>query len=402
MSLDLSIRNITVFVTEKCNFSCSYCFQRERKNPKSMNWDTGKKLLDWYINTASENEKVLSFTFFGGEPLLEFQLIKQMVKYGNAKAEKAGKKIEFGATTNGSLFNQEVAAFWKENNMSLLLSVDGGEQSQNLQRISNNGKKSSELIEKNIPYILEAVPDCTVRMTVTQENQKHIVENLNYLYDKGFRSLAHYPVEAGWDDESLANLDKAYRAAANWYLKKLSLGEKVFMGLYSLIGRRLIEWNAMSDNEKQEVKAPCGAGKGYLGVSVDGKLFPCHRFVSLNDFKGRFLLGDIESGFNTKLRNQFVRITNKSSLGCHTSCQYCEARSICLGGCLVQNLMTSGDMLIPMPAQQFISTMYYETVKDIIELLESRNKKLLQKFLGNNVFESSEKGRESNIVMEPC
>lgn len=210
-------------------------------------------------------------------------------------------------------------------------------------------------------------------MTVTPENASELVDNLDYLYESGFRSFAHYPVERGWQADSLLELDRAYRRAANWYLAKLASGAPLFMGLYSLLARRLIEWRSLSESERREARAPCGAGKGYLGVGVDGSLYPCHRFVSLDDFNGRFAMGSLTKGIDERLRRQFIRITDRAMLGCSVACAHCQAKPICLGGCLVQNLETSGEMLMPMPDQQFISTMYYEIVSDMIETINSRN-----------------------------
>jgi uncharacterized protein len=346
-----------------------------------MDWITAKDVIDWYLGEASEDSQNLLLTFFGGEPLIEFHLIQRMVEYTEELAAKLRKKVEFSATTNGSLFTDKVARFWKDHHITLLLSVDGAPKTQNSGRPTLGGKTSSRLIEKTLPIIRETVPNCTVRLTVTPENSDYLVENLQYLYDYGFRSLAHYPVDQGWDKPALVRLDMAYRAAANWYLNGLSCGKHVHMGLFSLIARRLIEWNEMNQEQRRAPQVPCGAGKGYLGIGVDGTIYPCHRFVSLDNFAGRFTLGHVRTGINNRLRNQFVRITNHSMLGCHTVCSHCEARCICSGGCLVQNLTATGDMFMPMPAQQFISTMYFEIARDILNTLEAKRKDLLPLFL---------------------
>jgi uncharacterized protein len=364
-----------------------------------MTWKTGKEVLNWYLRDASEDTKTVSLTFFGGEPLLEFTLIQQMVEYGNELAYKLNKKIEFGATTNGSLFTEKVAKFWKEHKLSLLLSVDGAPITQNSQRITKNGKDSSKLIEKAFPLIRDAVSDCVVRLTVTPENADLLVENLEYLYERGFRSFAHYPVEEGWNKQTLLVLDRAYRNSANWYLQKLLSGVRIFMGLYTLIARRIIEWNKMTPEQRAAPDAPCGAGKGYLGIGVDGTIYPCHRFVSLDNFAGRFQLGHIQKGIEHRTRNQFVRITNHSMLGCHTVCDHCLVNPICRGGCLVQNLMTTSEMLMPMPAQQFISTMYFEISSDILRVIEENNPKLMSVFLNGY---SIDEDKKDNLLVASC
>lgn len=144
--LDLAVRNLTVYVTEACNFDCSYCFQRQHTRARTMDFDTSRRLIDWYVEQASGEAEVLSYTFFGGEPLLEFELIVRTVEYGLEKAARSGKRIEFGATSNGSLFSRQVASFWKKHGLSLLLSVDGAPASQDRRR-ARNGRAGSALAQ---------------------------------------------------------------------------------------------------------------------------------------------------------------------------------------------------------------------------------------------------------------
>ena len=364
--LPLAVPNITVYVTNRCNLKCDYCFQAGRDSGR-MTPETGRQTLDWFIRSASGAATELVCTFFGGEPLLEFDLIRKLVDYGDKKAARAGKKIRFGATTNGTLFTRKMQEFWREHKMSILLSVDGGEAAQNLHRKTARGGGSFELLERAIPLIREVLPSATARLTVTPQTMPYLMDSVRFLAEtKGFTSVAPYPVEQGWNRE--------FRKVANWFLERAQAGH--YVEVESIVNNI----RKLTANKKvTRAVLPCGVGKGYLAVSVDGGIYPCHRFVSSNDFRGAFRLGDVWKSVEPRLQAPFLRLTSKNVLGCRVPCEDCEANPICGGGCLAQNHEVCGNMLFPIPDQQHISTMYYDIARQVLAVLRDRAPDILQK-----------------------
>ncbi len=376
------LKQLVLFVTEACNFNCDYCFQGLRTTPRKMDPKTARKSVDWLLAEASGDARKINIGFFGGEPLVNFPLIEEIVDYAEQAAPRYDKTVAFNMTTNGSLFTDKVADFWKRHDISLLLSVDGAPFTQNRHRKSKHGADTSAQVEKNFARILDVHPDCMVRMTITPDTMDHLVDNLDYLFDHGFRAFAHHPVDRGWDRQSLLALDVAVRKAANWCLDKLLTGMKFKQHPFSATAARLCDWDDAAAAENSKPKRSCGAGKGLLAVGVDGTIFPCHRFVSHNDFAGAFPMGTVFDGLNRRMRNQFTRLSNQKMLGCSTTCDACKVRSVCRGGCLARNWEVNGSMFMPAPELEYIATIYYETTKELIGLLETHRRDLLPILLG--------------------
>lgn len=167
----MPISTIDLDLTNNCVLACDYCF-RGKKNPRRLSLETGKAALDWFIKESGNNKK-LSVALFGGEPLMEFKLIKELVPYGQAQAAKVGKSMHFSATTNCVLIDDEKIDFFRKHKMTFHTSIDGGPQSQDMHRKFPNGSGSSAIVEANVKKVLKYWPDRTARMSVSNDTVEH-------------------------------------------------------------------------------------------------------------------------------------------------------------------------------------------------------------------------------------
>lgn len=339
------LSNISLNVAQVCNLSCVYCYgvDGEYGLKGKMNEETAKKSIDFLIN-ESKDQKAISITFFGGEPLLNFPLVKKSVAYAKEQAEKNGKKITFSITTNGTKFSKEVNAFLNENKFSVMVSFDGDKETQDKNRPFRGGKGSYENTLPKIKEFLESRNgNATARATVTNHTSdlKYLKKSLK---DIGFRS-ANATVATVSDfandnrgvstisleDEMMRDVFEADNIESKEILSSIkerkNLSEfrtsKIFNFIFLL-------------KEKRKSKFACGVGRKMVGVAINGDVYPCHRFVGDDKFK----LGNVKD-FDSSSRAKY----SESYVDNHPVCSKCWAKYQCGGGgCIQDNEVMKGDV----------------------------------------------------------
>lgn len=311
----------TIDVTENCNLACTYCFtcgHRRKRLPEDM----GKQIIDFFDDHKDPNADHYEITFWGGEPLLEFKLIKRLTRY----AEKLiGPKVIFGGTTNGILLNEEKLKFLRDHKGKMMISVDGNKEVHDKYRIYPNGKGSWDDVIRKIKLALRFWPDLRLRISLTPELAPTLVEDMRYFYeDIGVNWMAFSPVfELDWTDEDIDILGDQYQELREY----LGKHPNKFCKHVTDPGRGI--WQ----------QYPCGAGRSYVGFSLDGKIWPCHRFNKHNDDPNEMSIGDIWNGFNEK-RQQFLDYPDKRK----EQCGDCEYYKFCAGGCYAVHYDVCGDI----------------------------------------------------------
>jgi uncharacterized protein len=270
----------------------------------------GKKAIDFLFSSPHQS---LSLTFFGGEPLLEYDLVKKLVEYAYHKAKKSDKKIQFGIVSNGSLITNEILNFCKKYKIIFALSCDGMKSSQDAYRILKNGKGTFNLIKANIPKIA-TLDTAIVRLTITPETTPFLYENIKFFYNSGFRKILAFPIDqANWKDNELNILKKQIIKTTKYYLEILKHNRNFILlpHVYYLFD------NFLQNDYFRMHGHSCWAGNEGLCISTDGTIYPCHRFTAME----KFAIGNLDTNqklnLNSVILNKFYKLkTKRDKIGC--------------------------------------------------------------------------------------
>lgn len=282
----MPITNISLDMTSRCVCACDFCFAQcdKPRQTSDITLEQGKKTIDWLFDPQTNGGAPhLEISFWGGEPLIRFDLIKQFVVYAEEKASKSGQTISFGGTTNAVLLTEEKFDFLDEHRCYFMLSIDGQKKHHDAHRPLATGGGSWDIAVKNAQKALERWPFLKVRMSYNAEYIDEFFADILCLYNIGFRDISYSPVSEGdWTEERLAELQNQLNLIHLWYLDKIHQGENLV--LKSVTDTMNCAAHPMGDN------APCGAGRQYVGVSTEGALYPCvpgNTLVKVDDGKYR-------------------------------------------------------------------------------------------------------------------
>ena len=336
------VKALCLHICHDCNLSCKYCFAgkgRYKGKAEYMTFDVAKRAVDFLISNSG-NRKILEMDFFGGEPLMNLDVVKRTVEYAKKEGGKTGKTFLFTLTTNGVLLNDETADYLNREMENVVLSVDGRKEVHDGVRQTVNGKGSYEVIIDNIKKFVKKRGDRRyyVRGTFTNRNLDFSNDVLA-LADMGLDQISLEPVVLGEGDELYIGKDKLpvireeYRKLSRIYLERKKKGEKLFNFFHFNID---LEGGVCL---KKRVSA-CGAGNEYFSVTPNGDIYPCHQFASNPEYK----MGDVFTG---KLDENIRAIFKNSSLYTKEKCKDCFAKYHCSGGCAANNANFNGDINLP-------------------------------------------------------
>jgi len=348
-------------VSHACNMSCAYCFAgcgdgdgggdgcdetengdggdetNKGKSSVLMSLETAKRAVDFLVEQSGDR-KNLDIDFFGGEPLLNWQLVKDVVAYAREieRNNRGGKKFRFTLTTNGLLIDDDVINFTNNQMYNVVLSLDGRPEVNDAMRKLPNGEGSYLAVTENIKKLVDARrgKGYYIRGTFTRKNLD-FVNDILHLANLGYKELSMEPVIAKPDDSfgfsanDLDTLCKQYETLAVEMLRleKNGLGFSFYHFNIDLLEGPCVHKRV----------AGCGVGTEYLAVTPSGELYPCHQFVG----DTKFLLGDVWRGVvNNALRNQFAGC----SIYSRPECRDCWARFYCSGGCAANAYYASGSI----------------------------------------------------------
>lgn len=332
------LKAICLHVAHDCNLACKYCFagKGEYDGPKGlMSFETGKRALDFLVE-KSGTRKNLEVDFFGGEPLLNWEVCKKLVEYGRSIEKEHGKNFRFTLTTNGVLVNDEVINFCNREMGNVVLSLDGRKETHDRLRTTCNGKGSYDLIVDKFKKFANArnQADYYMRGTYTHYNTD-FSKDIIHMADLGFKELSIEPVVSdptepyALKENDLPILKEQYEILADEMLRRYRNGNGFTFYHY------MIDLNSGPCIVKRI--SGCGVGTEYMAVTPSGELFPCHQFVG----DEKFLLGDIWKGVtNTAILDEFKGCNVYS----HPECKDCFAKLYCSGGCAANAYHTTGSV----------------------------------------------------------
>ncbi len=321
------VKALCLHIAHDCNLACRYCFAEEGEyhgRRALMSYEVGKRALDFLI-ANSGSRRNLEVDFFGGEPLMNWQVVKDLVAYGREQEKLHNKHFRFTLTTNGVLLNDEVEAFVNREMDNVVLSIDGRKEIHDLMRPFRNGTGSYDLILPKFQKLAKSRKQekYYVRGTFTKNN-KDFSKDVLHLADLGFKQISVEPVVGAEDEEYalqkedlpevLAEYDKLAAEMARRYGTEKDFNFFHFMLDLSggpCVAKRL---------------SGCGSGTEYLAVTPWGDLYPCHQFVG----EEKYLMGNVYDGIlRTDIREEFKNCNVYSK----EKCRNCFAKFYCSGGC---------------------------------------------------------------------
>ena len=335
------VKALCLHIAHDCNLRCKYCFADtgEYKGCRGlMSAETGKKAIDFVIK-SSGNRKNIEIDYFGGEPLMNFGVVKEITEYAKEQGKLHDKNFRFTITTNGILLNDEIQEYINENMSNVVLSIDGTKETNDKVRCRVDGTGSYDTIVPKFQKLAESRNQDRyyVRGTFTAYNPD-FAKDVIHLADLGFKQTSVEPVVApetedyALTEEHIPQVFAEYEKLAEEYVKRWKEGNwfNFFHFMVDL------------DQGPCAVKrlSGCGSGHEYLAIAANGDIYPCHQFVG----DERFKMGTVEDG---EINKDIVKYFEDSNIYTKDKCRGCFAKFYCSGGCAANAYNFNGDINKP-------------------------------------------------------
>ena len=354
-----------IHLTEKCNLNCTYCY--EKKGNTDISFENIKNLIEYEIKQPSKSTIIY---FYGGEPLLKKDLIKQTISYINSNNNNTD--FHYGITTNGTLLNDEFIKFMKENNFTTIAySIDGNKETHNLNRKTVDYKETFNIVEKNAKKLLHNFDEVTAMPVVTKNNLSNLSKNIEYLIDLGFKYInIQFDYLQNWQDSDLPEIKNQYNKVAEIYSKKILQECDIEIPLID----NKIKSYIMDDYDCNEI---CQLGVKTINVGTDGNFYPCMQFVNNQDF----IIGNCKTGINIGARTNLIKNSKKEN----RICKNCSIKKRCKHTCSCKNYILTGNINELSPVICETEKIFIEISDNMAEKLYKQNSKMfIQKFYNNN------------------
>ncbi len=335
------VKALCLHVAHDCNLKCRYCFAEEGEyhgKRSLMSAEVGKKAIDFIIANSGKRRN-LEVDFFGGEPLMNFDVVKEIVEYGREQEKLHDKNFRFTITTNGILLDDEKQKYINENMHNVVLSLDGRKEVNDYMRPRAGGQGSYDIIVPKFQKLAESrnQTDYYLRGTFTHNNLDFSKDVFHIADDLGFKQVSVEPVVAeatesyAITENDLDTIFEEYEKLAEQLYIRHKTGEKDFNFFHFMvdltggpcIAKRL---------------SGCGSGTEYLAVTPEGDLYPCHQFVGQEEYK----IGSVYTGIeNTAIREEFANCNVYTK----PDCKKCWAKFYCSGGCMANACHYAGDIM---------------------------------------------------------
>lgn len=336
------ISTVVLNVNTGCNLSCTYCYKEDLDVPtkgRKMNFDTARKSIELLLEEGAAHDRI-NVIFFGGEPLTNLPLIKQVVEYTEQRCVEVGKKVDFSMTTNATMLTEEIVDYLDRHRFGISISMDGPQAVHDRRRITVSGQGTYAVVAAKARMLIERYRSkpVGVRVTLTSGFTDVVAIHEHLKNDLGFFEVGVAPATSGpvtvfnLSSEELRAVFDSMKALGRDYRDAALEGRNNgFSNMHQL----------MSDLYEGRKKAlPCGAGVGLLAVDHKGDLNLCHRFTG-SDMP---LFGNVDDGIAKKELGAFLEgATNRANKGCST----CRIRNLCAGGCYHESYAHFGDPLSP-------------------------------------------------------
>jgi uncharacterized protein len=336
------LQTMVMNLTNQCNLSCQYCYEfgedkvaTPEGKPKFMDFETASASVD-YLFTQSAGRHGVHITFFGGETLMNFPMLKKVVDYAKQKAAAQGRSIDFSLTTNATLLTPAIIEYLSANEVGVTVSMDGDKASHDQFRVFSNGKGSYDIVEPRVRALIKdhKTRPIVARVTMTSQAMDVLGTYRHLKNDLGFHEIGFAPVTTSpdrlysIDNRGLDSVLDQFGVLASEYLAHALRGEHHG---FSNVSDTLAELHQGVNKSH-----PCGAGLGLVGVGPSGDIAPCHRFVDSD----QHMLGHVSTGIDKAKQNDFL---SRGHIQVKADCSTCWARPVCAGGCHHEAYVRYGD-----------------------------------------------------------
>ena len=354
-----------IHLTEKCNLNCEYCYENKRN--KDIKFEDIKNLIDYEISTKPKHSVIV---FYGGEPILKKDMIKNTIDYINSKKSKS--KFYYGITTNGTLLDDDFIKYMKENQfINIAYSIDGIKESHDLNRKTIDGNLTFDIVEKNAKKLFKYFDDVVAMSVITKNNLPNLGKNVEYLINTGFKNInLLFDYSQDWQDNDLPEMRKQFGQVAEVYADKILHECDVSIPLIDEKIKTYIkdEYNCNED---------CKFGMKTIVVGTDGNFYPCMQFVNDKDF----IIGNCKNGIDTNARLNLIKNSKKES----EICKNCSIRRRCKHTCSCRNYILTNDISELSPVICETEKIFIEVADMMAEKLYKQDSKMfIQKFYNSN------------------
>lgn len=332
------VKAMCLNIAHDCNLRCQYCFASTGDfgvGRKLMTYETGKKAIDFLLQNSGDRLN-LELDFFGGEPLMNFDVVKQIVAYARSQEPIYHKKFRFTITTNGMLLTEDKIDFINQEMYNVVLSIDGRKDVNDRMRLRADGNGSYDRIVPLYQKLVQQRGDKEyyVRGTYTKYNLD-FSEDVFALLDAGFDQVSVEPV--------IADPEEPYAITEEDLPRIFEEYERLMQKIldYEATGKKFNFFHFMLDLDQGPCAIKrlrgCGCGNEYIAVTPDGDIYPCHQFVGETDYK----MGNLDDGtFDLAMKSDFA----KTHVYSKPDCRNCWAKFYCSGGCNANNYQYAGDV----------------------------------------------------------
>ncbi len=327
---------IALSLTHSCNLACDYCYAGRSFN-RHMSLETAQRAVDFAMERTQPNERI-EFAFFGGEPLLRFDLIKQTVQYIHEQTSHSPRQIIFSLTSNGTILTEEILDFLLREHIDYCISLDGPEHVHDRHRVFPNGRGSFHQVVSNLVWALSRLQRIQVNAVYGPTTFEYLPETVAMLLELGVPSIhLNMDILGHWQKEHWERFAPIFQQVADLYIASYERGQEVAI---NWIDGKIILFLKGGYAETDT----CGLGTRQWAIAPSGNIYPCERFIGEDD-DPRFQLGNLYTGIDERRR---VLIMSQAG-NRNEACLRCELRPYCMNWCGCTNYYTTGRIHVAAP-----------------------------------------------------
>ncbi|MGC9781267.1 MAG: radical SAM protein [Candidatus Heimdallarchaeota archaeon] len=316
-------------LTHNCNMACNYCYAGEKKR-KDMKFDTGQKIVDFILNITPQDQ-IIEMNYFGGEPLLHFNLIKEITQYIRTKEHSLKHPVTISITTNGTLLTSEILEYFRKEKINVCISIDGDEKVHNINRCFKSGNGSFKEVVKKLELAVDTLDYVQVNAVYGPETVNYLQETVAFLAERNVSAIHLNPnISADWKEDNFPTISGKFQQIADYYINCFEKGKEIAV---NYIDNKIIIFLKGGYDKSDK----CAMGEKEWGFAPSGNIYPCERLIG-NDEGTTFCLGNIYTGLNLEYQCSLIETRDIVNI----ECKDCKLQKYCMNWCGCTNYYMTG------------------------------------------------------------